>query len=54
MWQALKDYAKQNGMEFSAAVRQLLKRGLAAAKTEEIHPSAPPSLPRRKVFSRGV
>lgn len=42
--------ASEYGMEFSAAVRWLIKRGLAAAEAEKVNAAAP----RRRVLSRGV
>jgi hypothetical protein len=46
--------AKEYGMEFSTAVRWLLKRGCAAAEAERVSPPAPPEMARRRVISKGV
>lgn len=45
----LEEYAKTNGIKFSAAVRIVLQRGIAVLEQESIVQSV-----RRKVYSRGV
>jgi hypothetical protein len=54
LYDAIREYAKANDMEWSAAVRQLLKRGLRAAEFEEVYPPAPAGVSRRRVLSKGV
>jgi hypothetical protein len=51
---ALREYAKENDMDWSAAVRQLLRRGLAVAEVEKVCPPAPAGVSRRRVLSKGV
>ena len=48
--EAIEAYAKENGMDFSSAVRWLAKQGLLAVRSAEAAAVAP----RRRVLSPGV
>jgi len=52
-WKSIHIYAIESDKTFSAAVRELCRRGLAAIAADA-KPQAQPPAPTRRVLSRGV